>query len=69
MSLKVDKIIQDINSLTEEERKELFKRLPEDELKSFFFEFNPVWGKALRKIEKEAIKEDDEGKTVSLESV
>jgi len=69
MSLKVDKIVQEINSLTDEERKELFKRLPENELENLFFELNPVWGKALRKIEKEAIKEDDEGKTVSLESI
>ncbi|MCD6256496.1 hypothetical protein J7J45_00355 [Candidatus Aerophobetes bacterium] len=52
-----------------EEIKEAISKLPEDEKEKLFFELNPAWAKALEKMEKEAIREDDEGKTISLEDV
>jgi len=52
-----------------EEIKKVISQLPEDEKEALFFELNPVWGKALERMEKEAIQEDDEGKTVSLKDV
>ena len=50
-----------------EELKKIISRLSEDEKEALFFELNPTWGKALEKMEKEAIREDEEGKTVNLE--
>lgn len=44
-------------------------KLTEDEKEALFFELNPAWGKALEKMEKEAIREDEEGKTVNLEDI
>lgn len=52
-----------------EQIKKAISELSEDEKEELFFELNPAWGKALQKMEKEAIREDDEGKTVSLEDV
>jgi len=52
-----------------EEIKKIISQLSEDEKEELFFELNPTWGKALRKMEEEAIKEDDEGRTVSLGDV
>ncbi|HIE44242.1 MAG TPA: hypothetical protein EYP78_05555 [Candidatus Omnitrophica bacterium] len=52
-----------------EEIKKVISQLPEDEKEALFFELNPAWGKALERMEKEAIQEDDEGKTVSLKDV
>ena len=59
VTLKVD--------LEFEELKKVISRLSEDEKEAFFFELNPAWGKALEKMEKGAIREDEEGKTVNLE--
>ena len=39
------------------------------ERETLFFELNPAWGKALQKMEQEAIEEDDEGKTLNLEEI
>jgi len=52
-----------------EEIKKAISGLSEDEKQALFFELNPAWGKALGKMEKEAIREDDEGKTIRLEDV
>jgi len=52
-----------------EELKKIISRLSEDEKEALFFELNPTWGKALEKMEKEAIREDEEGKTVNLEDI
>jgi len=52
-----------------EELKEAISQLPDDERETLFFELNPAWGKALQKMEQEAIGEDDEGKTLSLEDI
>ncbi len=52
-----------------EEIKKAISDLSDDEKETLFFELNPALGKALEKMEKEAIQEDDEGKTVSLEDV
>ncbi|MBE0478590.1 hypothetical protein IBX65_05665 [Candidatus Aerophobetes bacterium] len=49
--------------------KEAISHLSEDEKEALFFELNPGWSKALKKMEEEAIREDDEGKTVSFEDV
>ena len=52
-----------------EEIKKVISQLSEDEKEALFFELNPAWGKALERMEKETIREDDEGKTVSLKDV
>jgi len=52
-----------------EELKEAISNLPDDEKESLFFELNPAWGKALQKMEQEALKNLREGKTVPLEKV
>ena len=52
-----------------EELKEAISQLSDDERETLFFELNPAWGKALQNMEQEAIREDDEGKTLSLEDV
>lgn len=52
-----------------EEIKEAISKLSDDEKEALFFELNPAWGKALEKMEKEALKNLREGKTVSLEKV
>lgn len=61
VTLKVD--------LEFEELKKVISRLSEDEKETLFFELNPAWGKALEKMEKETIREDEEGKTVNLEDI
>lgn len=52
-----------------EDLKKVVSQLSDDEKEELFFILNPAWGKALEKMEKETIREDDEGKTVSLEEV
>jgi len=52
-----------------EELKEAISKLSDDEKEALFFELNPVWGKALQKMEQEALKNLREGKTISLEKV
>ena len=52
-----------------EEIKEAISKLSDDEKEALFFELNPAWGKTLEKMEKEALKNLREGKTVSLEKV
>jgi len=52
-----------------EELKKIISRLSDDEKEALFFELNPAWGEALEKMEKEAIREDEEGKTVNLEDI
>lgn len=56
-------------SLDFEELKEAISGLSENEKEELFFELNPAWGKALQKMEQEALKDLQEGKTVSLEEV
>jgi hypothetical protein len=52
-----------------EEIKEAISKLSDDEKEALFFELNPAWGKALERMEKEALKNLREGETVSLEKV
>ena len=52
-----------------EEIKRVISQLSENEKETLFFELNPAWGKALERMEKEAIQEDDEGKTVGLKNL
>jgi len=49
--------------------KKAISKLSDDEKEELFFELNPAWSKALERMEKEAIREDNEGKTVSLKDV
>jgi len=42
-------------------------KLTEDEKGALFFELNPAWGRALQKMEKEALKNLREGRTVPWE--
>ena len=56
-------------SLDFEELKEAISGLSENEKEELFFELNPAWGKALQKMEKEALKNLREGKTIPLEKV
>ncbi len=52
-----------------EELKEAISKLPDDEKEALFFELNPTWGKALQRMEQEALKNLREGKTIPLEKV
>jgi len=52
-----------------EEIKRVISGLPENEKEALFFGLNPAWGKALQKMEQEALRDLREGKTVSLEEV
>jgi len=52
-----------------EELKKAISELSDDEKEELFFELNPTWGKALRKMEEEALKNLREGKTIPLEKV
>ena len=52
-----------------EEIKKAISELSDDEKETLFFELNPAWGKALEKMEQEALKNLKEGKTVPLEKV
>ncbi|MCD6239377.1 MAG: hypothetical protein J7K51_08715 [Thermotogae bacterium] len=49
------------------EIKKAISKLPDEEKKSLLLEVSPILGRALEKMEKEAIKEDKGGKTVRLE--
>ena len=51
------------------EIKKAISKLPDEEKKSLLLEVSPILGRALEKMEKEAIKEDKGGKTVRLEDV
>ena len=44
-----------------EEIKRVISGLPENEREALFFELNPAWGKALQKMEQEALKDLREG--------
>jgi len=52
-----------------EELKKAISELSDDEKEALFFELNPAWGKALQRIEQEALKDLREGRTISLEKV
>ena len=52
-----------------EEIKRAISQLTDDEREALFFELNPVWGRTLQKMEKEALKNLREGKTVPWEKV
>jgi len=52
-----------------EELKKAISELSDNEKEELFFELNPAWGKALKKMEKEVLQEDEEGKTISLEDI
>ncbi len=56
-------------SLDFEELKKAISGLSENEKEELFFELNPAWGKALQKMEKEALKNLRQGKTIPLEKV
>jgi len=59
MSIKVDV----------EEIKRAISKLTDDKREALFFELNPAWGRALQKMEKEALKNLREDKTVPWEKV
>ncbi len=61
VTLKVD--------LSYEQLRKAVSELSNDEKEALFFEFSPALGKALQKMKKETIQEDNEGKTVSLENI
>ncbi len=52
-----------------EEIKRAISKLTDDEREALFFELNPAWGRALQKMEKEALKNLREGKTVPWKKV
>jgi len=52
-----------------EEIKKALLKLPEEQREALFYEVLPTWGKALQKMEKEALKDLREGKTVPLDEV
>jgi len=52
-----------------EEIKRAISKLTDDEREALFFELNPAWGRALQKMEKEALKNLREGRTVPWKSV
>lgn len=52
-----------------EELKKAVSELSDDEKEALFFELNPAWGKALQRMEQEALKNLREGRTLPLEKV
>jgi len=50
-----------------EEIKRAISKLTDDEREALFLQPNPAWGHALQKMEKEALKNLREGKTVAWE--
>ena len=56
-------------SLDFEELKEAISGLSENEKEELFFELNPTWGKALQKMEKEAMKRIRRGEGVAWEKL
>jgi len=52
-----------------EELKKAVSELSDDEKEDLFFELNPAWGKALQRMEREALKNLREGRTLPLEKV
>jgi len=52
-----------------EEIEKAISELSDDEKESLFFKLSSGWGKALQKMEKVALKNLREGKTVPLEKV
>jgi len=61
----VSKVTLKVN-LSYDELRKAISELSEDEKEALFFELNPAWGKALQKMEKEALKNLREGKTIPL---
>ena len=51
------------------EIKKVISNLSENEKEVLSFELNPVWGRALQKMEKEVLKNPREGKTIPLEKI
>jgi len=49
--------------------KKVISELSEDEKEEFFFELNPIWGKALQKMEKEAMERIRKGEGVDWEKL
>lgn len=49
--------------------KKVISELSEDEKEELFFELNPIWGKALQKMEKEAMKRIRKGEGVDWEKL
>ena len=45
------------------------RNFSEEEKDKLFFELNPIWGEALKKMETEALKEDDQEKTIPLKDL
>ena len=52
-----------------EELKEAISQLSDDERETLFFELNPAWGKALQKMEKEAMERIHRGEGVAWEKL
>lgn len=52
-----------------EEIKKAISELSEDEKEELFFELNPAWGKALQKMEKEAMGRIRKGEGVAWEKL
>lgn len=52
-----------------EEIKRAISKLTDDEREVLFFELNPAWGRALQKMEKEALKNLREGRTIPWQKV
>jgi len=52
-----------------EEIKRAISKLTDDEREALFLELNPAWGRALQKMETDALKNLREGKTVPWEQV
>jgi len=52
-----------------EEIKKAISELSEDEKEELFFELNPAWGKALQKMEKEAMERIRKGEGVTWEKL
>lgn len=49
--------------------KKVISELSEDEKEELFFELNPIWGKALQKMEKEAMERIRKGEGVDWEKL
>jgi len=56
-------------SLDFEELKKAISGLSENEKEELFFELNPAWGKALQKMEKEAMERIHRGEGVAWEKL
>ena len=52
-----------------EELKKAISGLSEDEKEELFFELNPAWGKALQKMEEDAMERIHKGKGIAWEKL